>query len=256
MFVQDAVLPPRRREYITADASDPAAYDERGILKDGYRIRVPISMMDNAPPQRSAPLSITTGLRLDREFFPDGSPRTPRAPRTQRSQPVVDADQYRDHKPGFRDAARITADAGQTAKDAAYNEMVADLQDAWKPDHLRAAVARRTTADAIRPLGVSDAEWARAEGIREMSDAWKTPPPVLDAAAVAVLPAGRYPLSAGEGNPCTIDGAVGTLQRDGNYLVCRAKPPIGPTRSGTSAGDAKDVAWREMVDHVTNAWKT
>jgi hypothetical protein len=128
--------------------------------------------------------------------------------------------------------------------------MVADLQDAWKPDHLRAAVARRTTADAMRPLGVSNAEWAREQGIREMSDAWRT----QDAPAVQNLPVGRYPLSAGEGNPCSKDGSPGRLVRQGDYLVCETRQP-GPTRSGTSAGDAKDVAWREMVDQVTNAWR-
>jgi hypothetical protein len=84
-----------------------------------------------------------------------------------------------------------------------------------------------------------------------------------DAAAVEDLPAGRFPLSAGEGSLCTINGEAGTLVRDGDYLVCRAKPPIGPTRSGKSLGDAQpgtrayvDAVWNEMVSDLTNAWKT
>jgi hypothetical protein len=253
--------------YIAADADDPTAYGPDGLLKDGYKIRVPVELMDSALPlQRMAtvPRSIRTGLegehRLDKYFFPDGSQKPARTPRT-RNQPVVDVDQFSDHKPGFRgaDAARGVADAGRALQDAAYEAMVRDNERAWMPEHMRAADTRVTT-DAARPLGISDSEWARAEGIRQMCDAWKA-----DAPAVQDLPAGRFPLSAGEGNPCTIDGDAGTLQREGGYLVCRARPPIGPTRSGASSGDGmsaadaqavKDRAWREMVDDVSNAWRS
>jgi hypothetical protein len=220
---------PKRREYVAADVNDANAYDERGILRDGFKIRIPIEMMDSklpiermnsALPRRAAagPLVIETGLGLDKHYYPDGTEKPPRTPRIR----IADADPYSGNKPGFRDAAaaRATVDAGQAAKDSAYSQMCQDLTTAWMPDHLRAADARRVTADA-RPHGVSDAEWARAEGIRQMCDAWRT----QDAPGVQNLPAGRYPLSAGEGNPCSIDGVAGTLQREGEYLVCRAKAP-------------------------------
>jgi hypothetical protein len=269
---------------------DDDIFDERGIIRDGKRLRVSVTAMDAAPPQRSAPLSITTGLRLDKEFYPDGQLKSDwvdgsRKPSRKGRRPVdpdeddgefegedgMRHDALAAHRPGYRvsDAARGVVDAGQALKNAAYEEMVRDNERAWMPDHLRTADTRHTTADAMRPLGVTDSEWQRELGIREMSDAWKTPPPVLDAAAVQNLPAGRYPLSAGEGNPCSIDGAVGTLQREGGYLVCRAKPTIGPTRSGTSAGDAvprtmsvedgqrfKDESCRAMVSEQSEAWRT
>jgi hypothetical protein len=79
------------------------------------------------------------------------------------------------------------------------------------------------------------------------------------------LPAGHYPLSAGEGGACMINGEAGTLVREGEYLVCRAKPPIGPTRatptnrgadSVTGDRTLQDQAWREMVERQQQAWKT
>jgi hypothetical protein len=268
MFLQDAV-PPSRREYITVDEGNPAAYGPDGLLRDGYKIRIPITMMDaSLPLQRmgAVPLNIVTGLRLDKEFYPDGSRRPAPTPRT----PVVDVDPFIGNKPGFRDAAAVRAntDAGQAAKDSAYSEMCRDLQDAWKPDHLRAADARRTTADAVRPLGVTNAEWARAEGIRQMCDAWRS----QDAPAAQILPLGAVPKHIGTvkaGDACTLDGAPGVYVDggDGN-LYCRTRP-MHSTRSGTSSGDAvprimdaataqkiKDAAYNEMVTDISNAWRT
>jgi hypothetical protein len=34
-------------------------------------------------------------------------------------------------------------------------------------------------------------------------------------------PAGAYPLSAGEGQSCTINGMTGTLVKEGGWLVCK-----------------------------------
>jgi hypothetical protein len=264
MFAQDS-FPPRRREYITVDANDPAAYDERGILRDGYRIRIPIEMMDSAlpierigsaPSRRAAsgPLVITTGLRLDQYYYPDGSPR---APRTQRH-PVADADQYSANKPGYRTAD--AAGSGRTTVDAkadAYNSMVADLQTAWmapwqKAQHV--ADAQRATADA----GVDARDAAYGESVHFITNQWRT----QDAPAVQTLPAGRYPISAGEGNPCTKDGRPGVLTREGDYLVCSTHQPgatrvdaVPRTMSVADAQKIKDAAWNEMVTDLTNAWK-
>jgi hypothetical protein len=84
------------------------------------------------------------------------------------------------------------------------------------------------------------------------------------------MPAGAYPISAGGGNPCSKDGAPGKLVRQGEYLVCETTP-VGPTRSGRSAGDAvppprtmsaadaeriKGEAYALMVSELTSAWRS
>jgi hypothetical protein len=75
-----------------------------------------------------------------------------------------------------------------------------------------------------------------------LSTAWHRPLP--DGA-----PAGAYPLSAGEGSACTINGAPGTLQREGDWLICRPAP-------AESATDPRDAAYRDYCDRLTNAWRT
>jgi hypothetical protein len=249
-------------------ADDADAYGADGILKDGHSIRISMTDAKPMPLQRmgTVPMNIVTGLRLDKEFYPDGTPKPPRTPSTRNQ--VADADPYSANKPGFRtaDAARGAMDAGQPAKDSAYSEMCQALERAWMPDHLRAADTRRTTADAARPAGVSDAEWAREQGIRQMSDAWRQ-----DAAAVSTPPAGAYApvgLGANEGDVVTWNGAPARLVKRGDWLF----PVVhqqGATRSGTSAGDAvprtmdaataqkiKDAAWLEMVERLNNEWRT
>jgi hypothetical protein len=61
----------------------------------------------------------------------------------------------------------------------------------------------------------------------------------------------RYPLSAGEGSACTVNGEPGTLVREGDWLVCR---PVSHTDS-VSMGDAREAAYRRYVDDLTNAWR-
>jgi hypothetical protein len=50
MINPGSFVPTRRREYISADFTDRSAFDENGLVKDGYRLRVPIEMMDAALP--------------------------------------------------------------------------------------------------------------------------------------------------------------------------------------------------------------
>jgi hypothetical protein len=234
MFVNDAI-PPSRREYIAADANDPAAYDAvTGILKDGYRIRVPIEMMDSTLPlQRvgTTPMNIRTNLtgehRLDRYFFPDGSAKPARKIRLRAFDEVAESewvthDAHAAHKPGYRGAVADAA-AGQALKDAAYQEMVDDLSRQWMLDYQRAADAQRTTVDAARPQGISDGEWERERGIREMCDAWKgdsdgaeTPIKTKEGAQApqGIWPVGGTPVgltAAKAGDVCGTDGARGRL---------------------------------------------
>jgi hypothetical protein len=213
----------------------------------------------------TAPRNIVTGLRLDKEFYPDGSPRPARTPRTPRTS-VADADPFIGNKPGFRDAAAVrgVTDAGQAAKDAAYSEMCRDLQDAWKPDHQRAADARQVTADAACPAGVDPRDFAYHQRCLQDSEAWRTPPTVFDAAAVSTPPSGAFAptgYGARAGDVCSLNGAPGNLvERDG-WLFCEVTP-VGATRSGTSSGDALtgralvDSEWHALQERTQNAWRT
>jgi hypothetical protein len=81
--------------------------------------------------------------------------------------------------------------------------------------------------------------------IRELVDAWKDAPPGA--------PPGSYPYEAAkEGTACTINGAPGTLVKEGNFLVCR---PVA-RQDSAAARDAVDEAWRRMVEDAANAWRT
>jgi hypothetical protein len=260
--------------YIAADADDPGAYGPDGLLRDGFKIRVPITMMDaSLPLQRVAtvPRNISTGLTgkdsLDRYFFPDGSAKPARTPRAERQLPAADVDRYGANRPGFRDAASVrgVTDAGQAAKDSSYAEMCRDLQDAWKSPEQRTADARQVT-DAACPAGVDPRDWAYHQRCQQDSEAWRTPAPVFDAAAVQNPPAGAYckaGVGANAGDVCSWNGAPGNLvERDG-WLFCEVHQP-GPTRSGASSGrdaavgdrSAQDQAWRQMVEDQQNAWRT
>jgi hypothetical protein len=86
---------------------------------------------------------------------------------------------------------------------------------------------------------------------RELTDAWKLPA------------AGAYPLSAGEGSACTIDGAPDMLRKtaDGRWLTSEPTrtdaTPHDPRRpiSVADAQAIRDAAYREMCDELTNAWR-
>ena len=64
----------------------------------------------------------------------------------------------------------------------------------------------------------------------------------------SAAPAGAYPLSAGEGSSCSIDGTAGTLVRQGNWLVCR------PARR-QSAATIKQAAYDAYDADMANAWR-
>jgi hypothetical protein len=156
--------------YIAADADDPTAYGPDGLLRDGYRIRVPVELMDSVLPLQRAgtvPRNISTGLtgeyKLSRFFYADGSRKADfvdgsRTPSRKGRRPVEpDENEFegndgmRDHRPGFRDAAAVrgVTDAGQAVKDAAYEEMCRYNENAWKSDHQRTADARQVTRPRV-----------------------------------------------------------------------------------------------------------
>jgi hypothetical protein len=195
----------------------------------------------------SDPLVINTGLDLGKHFHPDGTPRRRdgSARRSRQTDQTTVTDIGGD---------RVDDASGAAAKTAAYNEMVADLQDAWKTPEQRAHT-QRVTADATPPQGVTAADWAREQGIREMSDAWKP----RDAAVPKILPVGAWPDTVQtEGASCSVDGALGTWTRGSDgYLYCRPKA-MAATRADASVGtrDAVDQAWRAMVEEQANAWRS
>lgn len=67
----------------------------------------------------------------------------------------------------------------------------------------------------------------------------------------AKQPDGAYPLSAGEGTPCTVDGAPGTLVREGDWLVCK------PTHTdAASFTDERAQAYEAYDQQLRDAWRT
>jgi hypothetical protein len=277
------------RPHITHDIGDDDAYDPvTGLLRDGHAIRVPMREMRDAN-RSNAPLIINSGMRLDRFYHKDGTPKNEGdEPESRRRRRRAQLDptgheagtvlEESDHRPGHR----LGDAAGRATVDAAYNAMVADLTSAWVSPEQRVQNifdAQRATADAC-PAGVDPRTWAYEQGVREMCDAWKKPPPVIFDAngpevaattrAMENLPPGRFPMSAGIGSPCDLNGERGTLQPDGSgYLVCKVTHHLGPSRSGTSRGDAMtrghqgvtgdraavEAAWLQMVGDTANAWR-
>jgi hypothetical protein len=198
------------RQYRTVENPDDA-FDENGVLRDGFRVRVPMQLMDSRPAPRSAPIVIETGLRgtqydLNRDFYWDGSPKPPRRRSRLEYDPDEDEDfieveeldangrrrrrlvardpmgreagEYseedralRDHRPGYR-SHHVTAADRQRVADA-YNTMVADLQTQWMTPEQKLAEARLTTDAAHRPRGMSEAEYEYNRYCAELTDAWR-----------------------------------------------------------------------------------
>jgi hypothetical protein len=230
-------MPPSiiNRQYQTVTNPDDA-FDENGIIRDGYRVRIPLQMMDSRPAPRSAPIVIETGLRgtrydLNREFYWDGSPKRPRRKsRPNYDDPDADDDEVieeldadgrlhrytargpmgrtestyreedhalRDRQPGYR-SHHVTA-ADRARVNDAYNEMVSDLQTAWMTPERKAqhiADTRRMVADAARGIDARDA--AYAEMCNDLVNQWrpKDSGDYRPAAEGAQAPRGIWPLGA------------------------------------------------------------
>jgi len=215
---------------------DRDLYDERGIIRDGGRIRVPMPMMDS----KTGALVIETGLRgefaLSKAFFPNGESKHADAAdvSSRRRRKTVERDPmgrevasftgedtrdaFSDHRPGYR-GTTTAADHARVA--AAYDEGVRELCDAWRTPEQRAqpvADARRT-ADPPPPEGVSAASWARHLTMVEDARAWMPDAGIEKEAAQApkgIWPVGGVPVhltAAKEGDLCGTDGARGWLAR-------------------------------------------
>jgi hypothetical protein len=259
-----AMAPTRR---YTDDDRD--VFDERGIIRPGKSLRVPLPMMDS----QSGALVINTGLQgeyaLSRQFYVDGTKKVRRKDKFGRIEGEFEEDvaTVDAHRPGFRQ----TADAGQQLKDAAYLEMCSDLSTAWMSPEQRAPVSdtRPVTADTC-PAGVDPRTWEYERGVRELCDAWKSDwdTSKIGAAAPKILPLGAVPKHIGTvkaGDACTVSGADGVYVDggDGN-LYCRPRPmkgntPVPPTNRSTDAQPGTrayvDQVWRDCCEETANAWK-
>lgn len=214
------VIPNRRRDPVILDADNPLAFDENGILKDGYGFRVPLQMMDSAAPPRRAsePLVIETGLGLGREFYRDGRRRKVQDPMGRESG-TFEEEESNDAMAAYRPGYRTVADAGAiAARDAAYAEMIDDLTTAWMPEHMKVADAQRATADARPPAGVSAGEWARHQQIIEDSTAWRSRPQDGSGPDTIKTEARRAPVDRAN-DRLTAD--MGDAQRDAYLEYCQ-----------------------------------
>jgi hypothetical protein len=162
----------------------------------------------------------------------------------------------------FFDAARARGWAPPDTRLDGSPFVVDSRPGAWAPLDQRRALtdaelrdARQRIADAIAEHDARDA------------NAWRNPPngprseytggDPLNTGAGAPgcgsnkIPVGAYPLSAGEGNRCTINGQDGRLVRKGNWLVCE------PTRTNDaqSLQDARAEAYRLYDEEMANAWR-
>ncbi len=150
--------------------------------------------------------------------------------------------------------------------------------------HQRAKALHQTEDAVARRFGLSDAQQLHRPGFRRNTDvaalarvqqaytdaeaadreAWRNPSVRLDydeyggseerntgtgaPAKGSGAPAGAYPLSAGEGSACSVNGQAGTLVRQGNWLVCQP-------RSQDAAIDAKQAAYADYDERMSNAWR-
>jgi hypothetical protein len=244
---------------------------------------VPTRMMDAAPPQQPAaplpPIIITTGQRMDRLFFPDGTlksefvdrtapPREARAARKPVPQQSVAyaavaaalADADNPHRPGWRGldwrAADAAAAATNDAKTEAYNDYVEGLTTAWKsPERREQDLRDAARVDPPPPEGWSLAEWSRELTSREIvADSVRPSPGTRwgDGENTQV-PQGIWPLggtpvhltSAKAGDMCAVEGGRGQLVDRGGVLFCELEPMPSPRIPAVNPSTA-DVVPRTM----------
>jgi hypothetical protein len=147
----------------------------------------------------------------------------------------------------------LTADAAQKA--VAARRTSAKVTDAFggsaglhRPGaRLPAPRPARTTDHAVQVTLQKLAADAFDEAQRADANAWQQP-------------AGAYPLSAGVGSSCTINGSPGTLVRDGEWLRCvptqtlkSARADLGHDAKPPTAED-REAVLREVALRDEAAW--
>jgi hypothetical protein len=132
----------------TVFEADDDAFDERGCLKDGHKLHVPMQFRDSNRGIADAP----------RLRFADGRTDVPVGTR-----------------PGF-----IVSDAAQATRDQAYRQMCDELRNAWRqPTGNTAPDATMTRSDAAprHPISAADAQAIRDAAyeayVDELTNAWR-----------------------------------------------------------------------------------
>src|SRR5262245_18564353 len=159
-----------RRRYIDRhgrSVDDHEALDGRGCVKDGYGVRVALTMTDARHRMKTVhrePFGRELGS------FETEVERDDEDDRGRRDDAALSGAALALHRPGYRASTRVNDDAAVEA----YRQYIADQANAWKKRNAQ-------------------------------------PPP------------GAYPLSAGVGTACSINGAPGVLVEsdDGQWLVCK-----------------------------------
>jgi hypothetical protein len=262
---------PRRRFDDDDDFETVIGYDGKPcrILKDGHSLHVSMEMRDSlrrndqtARGGRRYADPVTDTDKVTEAVAITTAIETTRRAMEMTGAALTDAEAAL-HRPGFRDAATYeTEDPGPGLGDGndpfdrpRRRRRKAQMRD---PMGREAGTISEEENDSL--AGLSPSERARAERALEDSQAWRT-----DARALQATPApgGYYPTTAGVGAACMLNGEAGVLQPDpdgSGFLVCKVVSRVGPTRSGTSAGDsvndARAEAWKEMCEYTFNAWRT
>jgi hypothetical protein len=256
------------------------------VLRDGEVLRVPLTLMDadmisglreRFPPIRTSDViddghggfTIDRRAGEERRQARDARKATEAAIATRAvmQQDAIIANSYR---PGWRTAADYLDAEGKPRRARTSVTLESPTGHSVSYTHTEGDDQAPGTSQIDGMM--SDSERARAAYIAELCDSWRpkdaysgTPAIGNTTREIPTLPAGRYPFSAGEGGACSIDGRAGTLVREGEYLVCRAKPSIGPSRSSetvnrsdamTSDRSLQDRAWEEMVRAQNEMWRT
>jgi hypothetical protein len=211
---------PRRR-------TDDDQFDERGIVRDGGVVRVPLYLRDGITPNPDLTPTQRSVAQHARRFA-DGRQR------------LHDG---RGHAPGnrpgfvFDTIDRATVDAVEQAR-ADYQD---DLVNAWR-------------GGDSAPLPTMDAEQAREAYENDLTSAWQHRDD--DVARSTNF------IGARAGDLCTVrqggaygaEGSPGHLQMVGGELVCVAD--AGASRDAQPTTDARQRALDEYDEWAANAWRT
>jgi hypothetical protein len=123
---------------------------------------------------------------------------------------------------------------------------------AWSPPEQRSVVSDAAALQDARQRLQREYELYDAEAAAQWMHPANGPRLQRDASGGfgRDIPAGAYPLSAGEDGRCTINGQDGRLVRKGDWLVCE---PV--RQDAMPVADARAEAYRRYDEEMANAWR-
>jgi len=169
------------RDYRNVD--DATAFDERGVLKDGYGVRVPLEFMDST--QRAV---ARDARRRTTQRDPQGRLVSTYTEEEEEESDAMTIDaELALHRPGYRSSVTVNDD--EAAK--AYREYVSDQANAWKKRDAQprcaypraAGVGTACTINGAPGVRVEsdDPQWLVCKPVSRGSDA-VVPPTTMGAA--------------------------------------------------------------------------